>query len=434
VRYLKPINNFIFEVLDAEQDLEYKEYSEERNPNTLSALQSWFKKYSEDNNYYTQKGEDGEIDRIYIPVDYKKVIPTKSDLAGSTTYNSVSNRLKVLGYTISDYMAGYCYKIGEDEKRQYRIGKVLQKAISDSEKNENLSDIAIYKEVLKKFNLDKDRELVEGDYKIVLSYRYNDVASMSTKRGWTSCMDLNASCEQSKAVEVDVLLCTVVAYLIKGNDLEIKNPIGRLAIKNFHKDRYYDEVWLPDLFAYGTFPKNLMVEVITDFIKKQPFFYSGGNLYSGRYEKEEDLYSDFKSPQVYIYNSRIGGGVDFFNPDETYVKGYDAKGYSEDGYNKNGYDKDGYDRDGYDERGYDEDGYNKDGYNEEGYNDDGYDEDGFDEDGLDKKGYNRKGLDKYGFDEDGYDADGYDTWGFDRDGYNDDGLDSNGVDRDGVEH
>ena len=435
MKYLQPINDFLFEVLNYEQDLEYKGYSEDRNPNTLSVLQSWFKKYSEDNKYYTQKGEDGEIDRIYIPVDYSKMMLTKKDLEISENFIAVSNRLKILGYVVSDYVAGYCYKIGESENRQYRIGKVLQKVVSDSEKDQNAKiTTTVYKDVLRKFNLDKNRELVEGDYKIVLSYRYNDVASMSTNRGWTSCMDLNCDWKNSDVLEVDVLLCTIVAYLIKGDDLEIEKPIGRLAIKNFHKDLYYDEVWLPDLFAYGTFPKNLMSEVITDFIKKQPFFYSGGNYYSGRYEKEDDLYSDFKSPKVYIYDSRIGGGVDFFNPDKTYVEGYDKYGYDEDGYNKEGYDRDGYDIEGYNEDGFDKDGFDFSGYDENGFDEDGYDENGFDGNGVNKKGYNRKGLDKYGFDEDGFDEYGYDTWGYDRDGYDVDGLDSNGLDRDGVEH
>ncbi len=429
MRYIKPINDFLFEVLNSEQDLEYKGYAEERDSTTLSDLQIWFTRYATKNNYSTQTVEDGEIDRIYIPVDYSKVMPTKQDFAKSENFFSVANRLKILGYVISDYMGGYCYNVDEGEKRQYRIGKVLQKAISEAEKNQSLANITIYKDVLKKFNLDKNRELVEGDYKIVLSYRYNDVASMSTNRGWTSCMDLNSGSVQCEKVEVDVLLCTIVAYFIKGDDLEIKNPIGRLAIKCFTKEYSGLECWLPDLFAYGTFPKNAMTSVIDDFLRNQRFFYDYGQRYSGRYEKIKDLYSDFKSPEVYIYNSLIGGGIDFFNPHKTLVGGYDKDGYDEDGYNKDGYDTWGYNKDGFDKYGYNEDGYDKYGFDE-----DGYDEDGYDEDGINKDGYNKEGFDKYGFDEDGYDKYGYDTWGFDKDGYDVDGLDSDGFDKDGVQH
>jgi hypothetical protein len=55
---------------------------------------------------------------------------------------------------------------------------------------------------------------------------------MSTDRGWTSCMDLDTGSKTFYIME-DVKKGTIIAYLIKKDDLNINNPVARVLIKPY---------------------------------------------------------------------------------------------------------------------------------------------------------------------------------------------------------
>ncbi len=150
----------------------------------------------------------GGKNRIYIPFEYK----VNNDDITINTF--ISMFFEDNGYTITDYLEGYCEKDG----RTFRIGKVLNKL--------NRLDL------LKVFNEDPNRTIQNKDFLICISKHPYDIAGMSTNRGWTSCMNLENG-TQSKYLYKDINSGTIIAYLIEENDKNINRPYGRINIKPY---------------------------------------------------------------------------------------------------------------------------------------------------------------------------------------------------------
>lgn len=148
----------------------------------------------------------------------------------------VAYALSSIGYEIENYAAGLCKKRGG--KNPVRIGKVLQQN----------GDF----DILKIFNNDPIRSgSKKNDTMVVISRHPYDIVGMSTHRGWTSCMDLHSKFSQWTGLEVEKGV--LVAYLIKKDDTNITNPIGRIAIKPFFNDKNPKDVLLiPEKEVYGT--------------------------------------------------------------------------------------------------------------------------------------------------------------------------------------
>jgi len=73
---------------------------------------------------------------------------------------------------------------------------------------------------------------IENQNLIVLSKKPYDIVGMSSCKDWTSCMNIYDGIHKEK-VKDDIREGTIVAYLIKPDDLEIENPISRSSIKPF---------------------------------------------------------------------------------------------------------------------------------------------------------------------------------------------------------
>lgn len=151
--------------------------------------------------------------RVYIPIE-KQFRP--DDAQNSPVYKEIEQFLTDNGYHIVDYVKGIVQNI--EKKQQIKIGKVLTKL--------NRQDL------LNKFNTDKTREGTKAQYMVVLSRHPYDLAGMSTDRGWTSCMNLHSGINRHY-VPLDIKQGSVVAYVTTTDDLDLKNPSGRVLMKPF---------------------------------------------------------------------------------------------------------------------------------------------------------------------------------------------------------
>lgn len=151
-------------------------------------------------------------DRIEIPLEMeeKPVVP----------HPAVKDHLENNGYTINDYKAGFATdKYG----RSVSIGKILNKTKAPAE-------------VTNAFMNDPQRAASSiAQPKVIISRHPYDVASMSTDRGWRSCMDMKSGINR-RFLEHDIQNGTHVAYLVRPEDNDVKKPLARIAIKPFHSD------------------------------------------------------------------------------------------------------------------------------------------------------------------------------------------------------
>ena len=147
-----------------------------------------------------------------------------------------------------------------------------------------LNDLVEIIDINTKFNQRQGKQILvsseASDFTVVISKAPEDVAGMSTDRRWTSCMRLpgyiikdkegnkkvdNEGGERHDALEYDVKYGTLVAYLIKKDDKQIKDPIARIAIKPFHNieesNKYFVAVKPENLiYSDGSLPGKLTEE------------------------------------------------------------------------------------------------------------------------------------------------------------------------------
>lgn len=175
--------------------------------------------------------KDRNAFRIYIPISNEKI--SSNDIK---PIPAIESFLTQNGYSIIDYRKGIVFD--ENKKQQIKIGKVLQKF----DRND----------LLNLFNTDTNREATRSQHIVVISRHPYDIAGMSTNRGWTSCMNLNTG-QYRKYVPIDIREGTIVAYVIKREDKNITNPVGRILIKPFIDSLGSNKVYLvPESYCYGT--------------------------------------------------------------------------------------------------------------------------------------------------------------------------------------
>lgn len=160
--------------------------------------------------------------RIYLPiggvqeVNRTPVVPL-----------AVKHALRVAGFKVSDYLAKKCVKLKDKEQKNFfNIGKVISK------------------DAVAKAAFDNDPQLQNSNSsgtQIVVSCHPYDIIGMSTGRSWdnTSCMRLadNRPGMRDGAykehLENDVAEGTLVAYAIRTDDNNIKQPLCRCLLKPF---------------------------------------------------------------------------------------------------------------------------------------------------------------------------------------------------------
>lgn len=235
--FIKSYNIFLNESISLSR---YKEWSQWNNESFYKKMGEYFKKFEDHSNNW---------DRIYFNFnvnsdDFKIVIPDEIN----DFFNwygpwgpDRNSKLKIL-----DYQKGICQ---DKDGRQIRIGKLLRKLGEER--------------LLQTYNKSKENTLKNiGDLQIVISRHPYDIIGMSTDRGWTTCHDLDDKRYGGKHlynIKKDLQKGSLIAYVIRKGDRNIKNPISRCLIFN----DYYDGKLDVDGHVYGT-----NIPGFSDFLNK----------------------------------------------------------------------------------------------------------------------------------------------------------------------
>jgi hypothetical protein len=91
---------------------------------------------------------------------------------------------------------------------------------------------------------------------------------MSTNKGWTSCQNIY---NKDNVVEEEVKEGTVIAYLIRKGDTQIRNPICRVLIKPYYNKEY------PEKKPYYVINKQVYGTNVPGFIKAVEKFFDEKN-------------------------------------------------------------------------------------------------------------------------------------------------------------
>ena len=219
-----------------------KEYTSiERNPEIQKQLDDIFSKLESKTNKKSKRG-----DRLYFKFNIETT--SKSEIEPE-----VQSTIEKGNYKIKDYKKGIAQdKYGRDVK----LGKVLNRLKA--------------KDILNKFNTDPIRtgKNIDTSYIVFSKHKY-DIAGMSTDRGWSSCMNLYGGLN-AHYIQYDIEEGTFIAYLVRGDDLNIEKPIGRILIKPFVNIDDKDNVlYVPEDKVYGENAHNFRKKVVEVLEKLQ---------------------------------------------------------------------------------------------------------------------------------------------------------------------
>jgi hypothetical protein len=254
---------------------------------------SWFRKYKISSYSHYNKPSPfkdwfDESQRFYLPFT-----PVNAN-EGADEY--LESELSDNGFVITNYPAGHCEKGG----RTYRIGRVLQEL-----KNKALEELNTQFANGEIYNLEREvKESVEyydglmsefmhspyrsnknsNSFSIVISCKPKDVENMSTGRRWTSCMDIEDG-SHSKDVYCEIEHGSLVAYLIKSDDVDIEDPISRVSIKRFD-NRFGKSIAVAEDSVYGDDVAGFLSSVRGWLRERQP------NITPGDYVRKGGEHSD----------------------------------------------------------------------------------------------------------------------------------------------
>lgn len=150
-----------------------------------------------------------------------------------------------------------------------------------------------------------------SEFKVVISQNPRDIALMSTGRRWTSCVELGIG------VHYESIFCELesggfVAYLVKANDLEIKNPMARIWIRRFTNNSG-ESIAIPESESYGEEQPGF-VETVKAWISSKQ-----GDLEYGTYKRMGADWSDtFEDIYNYLPDDPEFLRDMFLNP-ESYI-------------------------------------------------------------------------------------------------------------------
>lgn len=149
------------------------------------------------------------------------------------------------GFSAVDFKTNMVF---DSSGRQIRLGKACRIALDKLRKNDNSPSMqhilnTIYEPAVKQWERENQIENKELQAKatdkklmVVISRHPYDIAGMSTGREWTSCMNLDIGSERN-VVPLDIRHGTLIAYITTIDDKNINHPLGRVAIKPYHKGR-----------------------------------------------------------------------------------------------------------------------------------------------------------------------------------------------------
>lgn len=230
------IGHDVYEALKLSQ---YKDWEDEADWKMVNFFRDYFRKN------YKNVSRNGY--RLYIPIEINFEKAKIDPPVEITTW------LGWYGYFHVDYRKGTCRD--KRDGREIRLGRLFQR--------EGREDL------LKIFMSDPKRDIKETKFYVVISCHPYDIMGMSTGRGWSSCLDMEDQKyggHHIRHLSGHLNRSDLVAYLIRRNDTNIKNPISRCILrKEFAGNgKYHLEV---DSHIYGV---NLteFYKALSDFVDK----------------------------------------------------------------------------------------------------------------------------------------------------------------------
>src|SRR5690606_13188335 len=233
---------------------------------------------------WNKNGPTVQLLRKFMPrssAGYRLYIPIGSDTTPHVVPPvSVRQAVRKAGFKITDYRAKKCVKIKDkDQKNEFNIGKVIAH------------------DPVAKAAFDNDPQLQNSktsEFTLVVSCHPYDIIGMSTGRDWddTSCMRLKDFRDNhieginTHFLERDVAEGTLVAYAVRSDDMDIKNPLGRCLLKPFLQDGGDAIKYRRETRIYGN-PVPGMAEAINKFLRKL-----NAGIPEGIYKLNPNLYND----------------------------------------------------------------------------------------------------------------------------------------------
>jgi hypothetical protein len=178
----------------------------------------------------------GNNNKIYIEIENNK--------EDSLFKIALKNKMEEIGYILEDNIK-YCYKKEDLQKKKIKTTKII-------ENNKDFLD----------FFAKNVEENKEEKYLFVLSKDPIDVLGMSTNRAWNSCMNLENGCNRHLLIN-DLKYGTLTGYIIKENDKDIKEPVGRINVKPLINGKFI----IDSLYSTQKI-NNIIIEEIENKIEK----------------------------------------------------------------------------------------------------------------------------------------------------------------------
>lgn len=252
--------------------------------------QAWDPNFHKDV-FERQTRKDKRANRIYLPFEEAK---RKEVIIPSALMDYLASAIPLRPYTTDSdlYIKGLA-KETNNATRTIGIGKMLATSMArskDPQQQDQLNKL--------KLAFDKDPQRAatrKSDLLIAISRHPYDVAGMSTDRGWSSCMNL-VDGENRRYVLRDVKQGSIIAYLIRSDDLNITRPMSRMLIKPYaEKGNPRNLVMMGDV-VYGTSPHGFKPQV-DEWIDQN---YNRGK--SGLFCLKAGLYRDNIPQQITLIN------------------------------------------------------------------------------------------------------------------------------------
>ncbi len=189
-------------ILEALTYSEYKKYLVYFNWDIYEKLDHFF------NNFYEK---DKNANRIYIPF-------------------TISEQPMIMSQEIRDYLVHNKKIILDDKYFKDEYGRKVSIPKYLNQMNQ--------KSLLDKYEKDRSGFIKSQNCYIVISRHPYDIIGMSTDRGSTTCLNVRSeeNIYGSKYInQLESLLenGTIISYLVKIDDKEIKHPISRIVIENY---------------------------------------------------------------------------------------------------------------------------------------------------------------------------------------------------------
>lgn len=229
---------------------QYRDHYKKANSKFVQFFRYYFRNYFNDG--YSIVSKNGY--RIYFPIEI--------DIANVNIEppHEITDWLRWNGYNNINYRKGTCFY----GSREIKLGRLFQ------EKGRN--------DLLKTFVNDPKRDIKETKFYVVISCHPYDILGMSTGRGWSTCHDLEDIKYGGHHVHHlfnSMKNGILVAYLIRRNDMNIKNPISRCTLNGGIAVSAH--IYGVNLSEFGDFLRKWTVKFRND-LQRDKDVYAGGLL------------------------------------------------------------------------------------------------------------------------------------------------------------